>query len=324
MSIKGVSEIIRLPRRGKIRLGVKAESEVGNCLPVPTDHFVCPDEAKRIFGEKPKELRIMFPTENPSQWASQYLRCYSSTRELVCRGDGEAALARIDKKTGQIATTGTSHTELREIVCDRATCFLYQCGRCRRVMNLQFLLPDCPGYGVYQLDTSSSNSIININSGLEYIRGVYGRVSMIPLCLKLVEHTFLRNGHSVRVYVLELSAPYTAAEMHRCAQVPPGQTVLVPPPDSEAPDDLFPDGLPQDGIDEDKPQPDEELVALWDKAKRKIWRFDIQDSQLAGWFDKFHRIAAGLKDFDEPLPPARYTKESLKDFCRAVERYASG
>ena len=45
----------------------------------------------------------MFPTDDQTQWASQYLRCYSASRGLVCRGDGETAVAKIDIRTGEIA-----------------------------------------------------------------------------------------------------------------------------------------------------------------------------------------------------------------------------
>ena len=93
MPIKGVSEVVRLPRQGKIRLGIKRENTEGIPFPEPTDYFVCPDEVKKIFGEKPKELRIMFPTDDETQWASQFLRCYSDTGNLLCRGDGETALS---------------------------------------------------------------------------------------------------------------------------------------------------------------------------------------------------------------------------------------
>ena len=111
--IKGISEIVRLPRLGKIRLGIKKENE--RCfLPSPTDYFVCPDEVKKVFGEKPKELRIMFPTENSEQWASQYLRCYSASRGLICRGDGETAVARLVPKPGENHPTDW----LEEIVCN--------------------------------------------------------------------------------------------------------------------------------------------------------------------------------------------------------------
>ena len=52
--IKGISEIVRLPRLGKIRLGIKEEGADGKLYPTPTDYFVCPDEVKKVFGEKPK------------------------------------------------------------------------------------------------------------------------------------------------------------------------------------------------------------------------------------------------------------------------------
>ena len=325
MAIKGVSDVVRLPRLGKIRLGIKKETDNGTPYPSPTDYFVCPAEVKKVFGEKPKELRIMFPTNDQSQWASQYLRCYSASRGLICRGDGESAVARIDTKTGEIATRDAEDTELREVVCSPHNCTFYQRGQCRRVMNLQFLLPDCPGFGVYQLDTSSFHSIVNVNSSLELISGICGRLSMIPLSLKLVEQEVQPEGRRKTVRVLSLTAPYTLTEIQKYAQIPPGQTLLLPPPDSEAPDDLFPDEiLETKESTKDTAQMDEELVWLWDKAKSKIWQFDIQDSQIANWFQRNYRIEAALSDFDSPLPPAKFTAEQLQRFCKAIEHYAAG
>jgi len=326
MPIKGVSEVVRLPRRGKIRLGIKKEGEGGQDYPTPTDYFVCPEEVKKVFGDRPKELRIMFPTEDQTQWASQFLRCYSDKRGLICRGDGETAIARVDVKTGEIAARNSSVTELKEIICRPGSCPLHQDKRCRQVMNLQFLLPDCPGLGVYQLDTGSYYSIRNINSMLALIRATCRRVSMIPLTLRLVEKEVQPEGFpaKVKIHVLELTSDYNIAQMQKMALVPRGEILLLPPPDIEAPDDLFPDEvLKSDSPVEEPPKQDQELVNLWDKAKRKIWRFDIRDSQIAGWFGRNHGIDAGLKDFDYPLPPVKFTKEALKHFCKAVERYAS-
>jgi len=327
MAIKGVSDVVRLPRLGKIRLGVKKETDNGTLYPSSTDYFVCPAEVRKVFGEKPKELRIMFPTNDQAQWASQYLRCYSASRGLICRGDGETAIARVDIKTGEIATRDAADTELREVSCSPDNCSYYQRSQCRRVMNLQFLLPDCPGFGVYQLDTSSFHSIVNINSSLELIRGICGRLSMIPLSLKLVEQEVQPQGRRKTVRVLSLTAPYTLAEIQKYAQIPPGQTLLLPPPDSEAPDDLFPnDVLGAKGLAKHNREReiDEELVCLWDQAKSKVWQLDIQDSQVANWFDRNYHLDARLSDFDSPTPPAKFTIEQLSHFCRAIDRYAGG
>jgi len=62
--IKGISEVVRLPRLGKIRLGIRKKNADGIPYPSPTDYFVCPDEVRKVFGERPRELRIMFPIGN--------------------------------------------------------------------------------------------------------------------------------------------------------------------------------------------------------------------------------------------------------------------
>src|SRR4030043_166312 len=126
MPIKGVSEVIRLPRLGKIRLGIKRETDDGVPYPSPTDYFVCPDEVKKVFGEKPKELRIMFPTDDESQRASQYLRCYSATGNIICRGDGETALARVETANDRSNSKGETVSKLLEMPCNPDRCPCHQ------------------------------------------------------------------------------------------------------------------------------------------------------------------------------------------------------
>jgi len=324
MPIKGVSDVVRLPRLGKIRLGIKKETEAGTSYPSPTDYFVCPEEVRKVFGDKPKELRIMFPTEDDSQWASQYLKCYSATRGLICRGDGEAALARVDIRTGEIATREAQETELREIACDPTICAYYRRAQCRRVMNLQFLLPDCHGLGVYQLDTSSFHSIVNINSDIKLIRGICQRISMIPLSLKLVPMEVQPEGRKKTVHVLSLTANYTLAEIQKYAQIPPGQALLLPPPDTEAPDDLF----PQDVLGQTEAKPvaeiptvDEELLQAWEKVKKQLKKRDIQSAQVSLWFDHLYDIEVTLKDFETVIPPEKFTPTMLSRFHEALVAY---
>lgn len=324
MPIKGVSEVVRLPRLGKIKLGVKKENAEGFPYPSPTDYFVCPDEVKKVFGEKPRNLRIMFPTEEETQWASQYLRCYSASRGLICRGDGETAMARVDIRTGEIATRESTETELREIACSPARCAYHQGERCRRVMNLQFLLPDCPGFGVYQLNTTSFHSIVNVNSSLELIRGTCGRLAMIPLLLKLVEQEVQLEGNRRKwVRVLSLTAPYSLIEIQKYARIPPGQVLLLPAPDSEVPEDLFPDEvLEENNASKPGVSSNREILNLWEKAKSKVWRFDIRDQQLADFFRRNFRIDVRLSDFDLLEPPSRVTAEALEHFLKTLDRLA--
>ena len=320
--IKGISEIVRLPKLGKIRLGIKKEGSDESIYPEPTDYFVCPDEVKKVFGEKPKQLSIMFPTENSKQWASQYLRRYSAARNLICRGDGEVAIARVYNSPGDTGSGRYFSWELKEIVCNPRNCPYYQADDCRRVMNLQFLLPDCPGFGVYQLDTSSYHSMTKVNSMLTFLRGICSRVSMIPLTLELIPEDVHPEGWLKTAYVLRLTSYHSVVEIRRFAQMPRAGVLSFPPPDSEAPDDLFPDRPVATGERAQIPcGPAETLFSLWTKAKSKIMHFDIQNSQIANWFEKNWRLTVTLDDFEPPAPPEKFTVETLRAFCESVDRH---
>jgi len=263
----------------------------------------------------------MFPTEESEQWVSQYFRCYSENGNLLCRGDGETALAKVQTLTRDVGSAGETTSKLLEMPCNPARCPCHQQGYCRRVMNLQFLLPNCPGFGVYQLDTSSYYSMKNINSTIAFLRGICQRVSMIPLSLKLVKQVVQPDGFDKIAYVLSLTCPYSLAEIQRYAQVPPGQA-LLPPPDSEAPDDLFP-LIKRDApeLSKEASNTNEELLELWTKAKSKVYHHDIQDYQIADWFEKNCHMTFRLKDFEAVAPPDRLTIEALSRFCQSIDRH---
>ncbi len=172
MSIIGLSEKLRLPRRGKIRLGEKKLSKSGKEYPSALDYFAVPEEIQEIYGDKPRKLDIMIPMEEREQFFPQAYKRYGSSTGLVCRGNGEVAT--------EIAEEG-----MKEIECQGKDCPHYQKGECKQIGNLQVILPKIKGLGVYQIDTSSYNSIVNINSGVEMIRGMLGRISWIPLILEV-------------------------------------------------------------------------------------------------------------------------------------------
>jgi len=320
--IKGISEIARLPRLGKIRLGTKKEGPDGTVYPVPSDHFICPDEVKKVFGEKPKKLRIMFPTEDKEQWASQYLRRYSASLKPLCRGDGANAISWAGSGTDRLWNGKPSLSESKEIVCNPRTCPYYLSGDCRRVMNLQFLLPDCPGFGVYQLDTSCRQSMLNVNSIVDFTRSICGRIAMIPMSLHLVKMEVEPEEWLGPAYYLNITCPYSLSEVQKLAEGPAAKALLLPPPDSEAPDDLIP---PVPARVEKTPvvstTPNETLLDLWARVKHKIWNFEIQDSQISNWFDKNYRLEVRLLDFEPPRPPEKFTAEMLSAFCQSIDRY---
>ena len=252
MPIQGVTTQRRLPRNGKIRLGIKVANQNGTEYPKAVDYFVCPPEVQAVYGETPTVLDIVLPVDAEELIAPTYYKAYSSGRGLVCKGDGISANRLIDAKqqssepgtgvvTGPIAGLDAESTEMAlGISCPGRDCSYYENKQCREVMNLQFLLPSVAGLGVWQLDTGSYHSIVNIYSSMELIRGIFGTVAMIPLKLSLEPMEVSPNGLKRVVHVLQLSSTGTLAQIaeQRRQPIVPG---LVPSPDEEREDLLFPE-----------------------------------------------------------------------------------
>jgi len=240
--IEGVSDIRRMPRLGKIRLGIKVEPEGKNPYPRATDYFVVPDEIKELVGDMPKKLNIMFPTEKAGEFAQQWLRCYSFTQGLVCKGDGVKATRKIDVETGDIARHTTQEWVFKEWGCDPDTCEQYSEKQCRRVMNLLFLIPDAPGLGVWQLDTTSFYSIVNVNSCIDLIKRLCGRISFIPLTLSLEPQIVEPPGIKKKtVHILQIRSDAKLADLQKLGLVLPERVLLPFLDEEEAPGDLYPE-----------------------------------------------------------------------------------
>lgn len=176
--IKGLSEIRRLPRLGKIRLGEKRVSkETGNEYPAEVDYFVVPPEVAKVYGDKPKELDVVFPVDDESIIAPYAYEYYGSSKGLKCTGTGEYA-NELNEQTGAI--------EKRTCPCEKL-----EQKKCKQRMHLRVILPRVNIGGVYQIDTSSFNSIVDIRSGLQWVKCAttspefpHGRLAWIPLKLR--------------------------------------------------------------------------------------------------------------------------------------------
>jgi len=240
--ITNVSDILRLPRLGKIRLGIKVEKD-DKSYPKAVDYFVCPPEVLEVYGEEPRELQIMFPVENHDEFAQQWLRAYSLTQGLICIGDGVSARQKTDVATKKPVNHDTKDWDWVEgLVCDPQECPLYARKQCRRVLNLQFLLPDVPGLGVWQIDTTSFYSIVNINSMIYLVKNLCGRVAMVPLtlCIGPIEVT-PRGMKKKTVYVMHIKQDIKLADLQKVALLPAARVLIPEPEATEPPGDLYPE-----------------------------------------------------------------------------------
>ncbi len=268
MPIKDLTERTMLPRIGKIHLGVKHPTKG---YPMATDYFVFPEDHAQYkdlvdtFGAKPAELRIVFPINDEEQVASQYYRQYSQSRGLVCKGDGIECNQVTDVKTGALATSDAKDTKWAKSVCGGRECPDYLANKCKEVMNLQFMLPEIPGLGIWQIDTSSINGIINVNSSFDLIRAVYGTIAMVPILLSLEPKQVKSpvDGKLKTVRVMHIRSGDSLLEAAKKALMAPleritgKQQLALPPGDTEAPEVLLSDGDPQTDIEE-----------LWDAEER--------------------------------------------------------
>jgi len=236
MPIKDFEGRGRIPRLGKIRLGEKVHGEKSD-YPKATDHFVCPTEVRAVYGDKPKKLEISFHTDKIEEIFPQYYKRYGKSTGLVCKGDGEIA---------NLINPETS--EFEEIECLGRGCDCWKKDQCKTIGNLYFMVRGVNRFGVYQLDTSSYNTILNINGGLDYAKRLTGgRLALIPFILEVIPQEVNPEGKKKTVYVLRLEADI--AKMMKSLDLNPQELFLESAKPNEIEEDLY----PQELVDSNQP-----------------------------------------------------------------------
>jgi len=193
--IKGLT--MRLAECGKIKIGIKGKmvtSKKGTQFrpPQKLDHFVVTTMDKSEdddfspdpylmskYGDKCREIPVRLPYDDPSLNFPTSLAYYDSSA-CKCRGDRELAIT----SEGQI------------IPCDPVTCKYAQEDKCKPYGVLSVMLDDAPTVGgVYKFRTTGWNSINNLLSSMELIRGLTnGLLAGLPLMLTLTpKHTTVPN-----------------------------------------------------------------------------------------------------------------------------------
>jgi len=203
MPIKGHTDKTRLPRQGKIHLGIKKEKagKGGRKVeyPAATDYFVCPPEITPYVGEEPKLLTVMLAHKTPEEAFPEWLKCYRASG-LFCSGDGENAKRLVDG-------------DYQEIVCPYQDCEYYLAGECKPVGTFKFMLPDVPGLGVWWIDSKGWRSGMNIRSTLALLFSMTGNLAGLSCDLKLVEEEAMVEGKKKTVYILHLTSDLTLREV---------------------------------------------------------------------------------------------------------------
>lgn len=322
MPIHGLSERRRMNRLGKIRLGVMVQPGEGkNPYPRATDHFVCPPEVQAVFGDKPKELEILFPVEDVGVIFPQALKAYKGARGkgvLWCAGDGQTARRRAED--GQLV----------ERACP---CELLDEGKCKPVATLNVLIPSVAGIGVWQISTSSKRSIVSLNSDLEMYRGLFGGLRGIPFTLRLVEEPFERWDEASKkmrpdtAHVLKLDTKRTLMEIleWRKAIGKPVEILMMPEDDDD--DAPAVDGPPALTAGTPPPPAQDEPFDIT-RAFAEAKKLGIEREMYADYLYGVYRLDVDNIGFDalaeqaDKFKAAAASRDAATQFIKGIENVA--
>lgn len=250
--IKGLSDSRRMPRLSKIRLGAKIEKIIGTGdkqksveYPIELPFFLLPDDVAAVHGGKiqdiearakalgvnradalkfikenghrlAEELPVMIPVEDTNYSFPQSYKLYGGSIGLKCIGDGETAQERF----------GPGREDWHEIKCpcDKLKSDENPRGECTIKAHLSVMLPDVSAGGVYQIDIGSINSIVDINSGIDYIQKIIWRVSMIPLKLRRIPTETHHDGKKQIHYTCQLTF---AGNIHAISEMRENHRILT-------------------------------------------------------------------------------------------------
>lgn len=255
MPIKGVSEKRRITRGGHLRLGVmrtkfseKHQREV--TYPEKSDHFIadfedvtnqevlealfyqtyrsaegCKIPGCKCGGTGPRRVTVAFPSEDEGTFFAQWYSCYGKGSGLKCQGDGETAKRIVDG-------------EMVEVECPSPEgCDFAREHGCRKMARLQVFIRGLPVLKIFQINTGSFNSIVNVNSGIDLMRAARrgGSIAGVWFDLTLREQQAQHNGSAVTIYVLDVEIPVSLETLHQLTSVFDAPMALPAPSEARDP-----------------------------------------------------------------------------------------
>jgi hypothetical protein len=208
MPIKGLSDIRRIRRGGYIRLGEMKVAQSGKEYPSAIDHFKPEFEDKKhealfhqIYGDEPKRIRVAFGHDDTDKVFPQWFKLYGQSG-LKCKGDNETAGRYRDGEIVEVECIGPEE-------CPFSIENGYK-GKpgCKRMASLQFFIHGIPELAVFQINTTSYNSIVNVNTQLEMLaRLTNGHIAGVWVDLVLEPQQVQAEGKAKTVHVLNIVIP---------------------------------------------------------------------------------------------------------------------
>jgi hypothetical protein len=315
--IKGdYSQVRRLPRLGKIRLGLKVRNQAGKEYPTETEHFVCPPEVTAVYGEEPTELEVMLPSDDPEQVFVQKYAMYGAGAGLKCHGNGEQA-ERYNEQTKQWDVTPCTCPNLKSDENPR--------GACTPQSHLMVMLPKVSMGGCYQITTRSFHATVGINSSLDLIRALAGRIALVPLKLRRVPTVTQYNGTKKTHYILNLILDASLPQIAELRQNP--EHLLIPSRyQIEGPVDISPESDPVDvvlghGSATDTLTIDAETLANMSDAEMDRLKQLMDKKPVEHVSPQVKPVSEFMKPPNDAAPPttSEISEENWNEAIRAIE-----
>ena len=297
-SIKGLSDRRRLPRAGKIHLGmrVKKQKPDSRCKHAPhefcsyctypkeTEYFMVPKEVAKVYGDKPTSLDVVFPVNDLEVICPQAYKLYGGNGSLKCTGDLEKAY-RFNQDTKQVDEIPCP-CELKDTKCNKRT-------------TLYVILPKVTWGAVYQIDSGSYNSMIDIRSGLDYVQGLVGRFSGIRLVLSRVPtptyHEGMRQIHYPLSVRLETSSEEYINRLRETRDRMMSESrPLLPPAETPGPDSASEPITAEWKEEESTLPPEEEPAKTEPSAAGQEQVPEGTNKPIDGGMQKFLGVVMGL------------------------------
>lgn len=203
MAIAMVRENVRLPVIGKIRLGIRKETDRGTEYPESVPHFVLHDapDLEKVIGKTATEFDCFFLTDDIDEAIPNWYKWYSGGKrdkagnivggDLKCYGEGPIAV----NDDGSFVPGVAHHIDARDKVtkiiptreCLGEKCkdFLGANGRaqCGPSMTVNVFIPEASLYGIFTIDTKSKTSIGRFVNQLTLLKEQFGKIKGIPFTI---------------------------------------------------------------------------------------------------------------------------------------------
>ena len=250
--IKGLTDTLWIPRKGRVRKGDKKIAKSGNEFPDEWDHYNFCDAPLlgEAYGDNCRVIDIMFAVNDPAEVLDVAYMRWSKDRTWKCRGDGVIAWSRDADD---------------EIECLGEECQAYKDEECTRQARLEFICYKAPGgLAVHDIYTTGRRDIQNLVGGIAIIESLFGRIDGIPLKLHLEPYqaAYVDDAgkkHTTNHYALRLDTELSLLEVKRL-NLGGGKEMVLESPSKELPEDHFPKSLQEGAREVEAVEPAEEAA----------------------------------------------------------------